>query len=196
MRPAGRTAKWLWSRIPGSKPGSKWRNLFTYVASALTLGLVVEAVFAQAGRPILTDMIAGFALIVFVAVYFLVVVIGVIFLTSRKFRPDPLRLARDTLVSVALTIMAFSVFYRSAGITLDSTCDRFPIAPSDAIYFSAVTFSTLGYGDFRPCPTATARLMSAFHAIFGNLHLGLIVGAAYFFAQRIDGSGEDGSGKD
>jgi len=58
----------------------------------------------------------------------------------------------------------------------------------DAVYFSAVTFSTLGYGDFRPCEVA--RIWAAGQAILGNLHLGLIVGAAFFFVQAAVGRNE------
>ena len=149
----------------------------------------IEAILAQYQRPLLVEPVAGPALIVYVVVYFLVVVVGVIFLTSRHFRPSASRLARDTLISIALTILCFAVFYRNTGITLDGSCPQ-DVPPSDAIYFSAVTFSTLGYGDFRPCPYVASRLVAAFHAIFGNLHLGLIVGAAFFFAQSDDPSGD------
>ncbi|SFR18089.1 potassium channel family protein [Poseidonocella sedimentorum] len=185
-----RLGRWVWGRVPGTKPGSKWRNLFSYFAILLIALLLAEAIAAQYGAPLLTERVAGPALIVLVVVYFLVVVVGVIYLTSRHFRPSPARLARDTLISIALTILAFAVFYRNAGITLTGTCPE-PFRPSDAIYFSAVTFSTLGYGDFRPCPGTITRLTAAFHAIFGNLHLGLIVGAAFFFAQGGNDSDED-----
>ncbi len=54
------------------------------------------------------------------------------------------------------------------------------------MYFSTVTFSTLGYGDFRPAPEA--RSYAAFLAVYGNIHLGLLVGGLFltitFFAQK------------
>lgn len=180
----------FWRNIPGTRHGSKWRNIFSYGAVLITLLLAIEAIIASFGKPVLDNPVAGPALIIIVVVYFLVVVIGVIFLTSEHFRPAPVRLARDTLISIALTIMAFAVFYRNSGISLDETCPA-SVSVSNAIYFSAVTFSTLGYGDFRPCPQAFTRLVAAFHAIFGNLHLGLIVGAAFFFAQDA-GDSQDG----
>lgn len=186
-----RLGRWVWRQVPGTRPGSKWRNLFSYAAAVVIALLILEAIAAQYGFPALTEAQAGWALIVFGVVYFLVVVIGVIFLTSQRFRPAPIRLARDTVISILLTILAFSVFYRQAGITLTGACPD-NVLPSDAIYFSAVTFSTLGYGDFRPCPEVAARLVASFHAIFGNLHLGLIVGAAFFFAQNTEASENGG----
>ncbi len=48
-------------------------------------------------------------------------------------------------------------------------------APSiaDAIYFSVVTFTTLGYGDFQP--TEKLRLFSAIQALSGYMFLGATV---------------------
>lgn len=47
---------------------------------------------------------------------------------------------------------------------------------SKALYFSIVTFTTLGYGDFQPHDNL--RLFAAVQAIFGYLFLGLVVGLA------------------
>ncbi len=53
--------------------------------------------------------------------------------------------------------------------------------PISCLYFSIVTFTTLGYGDFRP--TNNARLISASEAILGYLVLGIIVGSTVFLLQ-------------
>ncbi|MDJ0826241.1 MAG: ion channel [Rhodobacter sp.] len=168
--------------IPGSSPGSQLRNLFTYWILFLVSVLIAEAIFAFYARPLLSAAWMGPVLGIFAVVYFGVVVIGAIFIVSHQLGINPLRLARDSVVSIVFTIMAFSVWYRQLGITMDVACPT-PIAVSsrDAVYFSAVTFSTLGYGDFRPCEAA--RIWAAGQAILGNLHLGLIVGAAFFFVQ-------------
>ena len=127
-------------------------------------------------------------MVVFAVVYFLLVVIGVIFLTSGEFKPNPRRLAIDTCISILFTILAFSTVYRLGGISLTETCEV-TFAATDYVYFSAVTFSTLGYGDFRPCPDM--RLLAAFQAILGNLHLGLIVGCAFYFTQEMRSISEE-----
>ena len=63
-----------------------------------------------------------------------------------------------------------------------------------------MTFSTLGYGDFRPSPDA--RLMAAAQALLGTIHIGMIVGAIFLtFSQdepkqsddRHSDKGEDGA---
>ena len=45
---------------------------------------------------------------------------------------------------------------------------------SDALYFSIVTFTTLGYGDLAP--REEYRLVAAFQAIYGYVFLGIFVG--------------------
>lgn len=51
------------------------------------------------------------------------------------------------------------------------------IAP-DKVYFSIVTFSTLGFGDIAPNSALTKRLAGS-EASIGNLHLAAIVGTIF-----------------
>lgn len=85
----------------------------------------------------------------------------------------------DTAISISMTVLCFGLLYMQLGIVYDSKSQHVAL---DAIYFSAVTFSTLGYGDFSP--TQTARLTAAFQAILGNLHLGMVVGVMFFAVQE------------
>ncbi len=57
-----------------------------------------------------------------------------------------------------------------------STCVNLDRSLSAGVYFSAVTFSTVGYGDFQPTPRM--RLIAALEAVFGFLFFGLLAGAA------------------
>ena len=168
--------------VPGSTRGSRIRNLFSYFVIFLCAVLIVEVSAASFGFQAFDGWLFAWVFIAISVVYFGTVVVLVIYFTSRDFRLSPRRLARDTILSIAFTILAFAVFHRNAGITLSGHCPEVH-RPVDTLYFSAVTFSTLGHGDFRPCPEASARLVAAFQAIFANLHLGLVVGAAFFFAQ-------------
>jgi hypothetical protein len=52
----------------------------------------------------------------------------------------------------------------------------------NTLFFSIVTFTTLGYGDFQPTPRM--RLIAASEAIIGYLYLGLLVGAAIDAGRR------------
>lgn len=170
-----------WSR---ARRAASYYLCFMSLVGALDLFLEIDALDNWA-------TVAPF--VVFSVVYFLWVVVGVIFLTSEDFRPNPRRLATDTTISIVFSIVAFALVYRLGGISLEAGCvgDH---TPRDFAYVSAVTFSTLGYGDFRPCPDI--RLIAAFQAIFGNLHLGLIVGSAFFLAQERGGASEKQAAND
>ncbi|MEM9421271.1 MAG: potassium channel family protein [Pseudomonadota bacterium] len=108
---------------------------------------------------------------VLISVYFFVdVVLLVPFRTSNTFRVNVPRLFRDTLISSAVNISAFATVYIRSGIDPNGS-------PLDHLYFSAVTFSTLGFGDYSP--EKSGKLFAAFEALLGNLHLGFIVAATF-----------------
>lgn len=170
----------LLDRFPGTTQGSRLRRAFSYCVMVLVVCLALEVALAEFGRPLfygpwLTGIVASLSV-----VYFAVVLVAVIFLTSHKFRVDPVRLALDGALSALFMTLSFATLYRHWGISLNAGCDM-AFRPLDSVYFSAVTFTTLGYGDFRPCEWA--RLPAAGQALLGNLHLGIIVGAAFFLAQ-------------
>ncbi|MDA9008927.1 potassium channel family protein [Alphaproteobacteria bacterium] len=48
-----------------------------------------------------------------------------------------------------------------------------PSVPT-ALYFSAVTWATVGYGDYRPVPDL--HLLTAIQAIMGYIYFGVVVG--------------------
>ena len=106
-----------------------------------------------------------------------VVIIPVLLLTDRDFRLDPIRLFQDIMVSGVYCILAFGLLYRRFGYA--ESVDEMILRPvGDAYYFSAVTFSTLGFGDFRP--VAAVRGYAAVQGIWGNIHLGLLAGAVFY----------------
>ena len=165
-------------RIKGRTRWSRARRAASYFALFWSVFITADLLFDIGA---FAEWAAVAPLLLFALIYFLMVVVGVIFLTSADFRPNARRLATDTTISIIFTILAFSLAYRLGGISLGEVCSDV-FENRDYVYFSAVTFSTLGYGDFRPCPDM--RLIAAFQAIFGNLHLGLIVGSAFFLAQE------------
>jgi len=113
--------------------------------------------------------------------FFMLMVITIPFLAFQGNAPSPWRLFVDALTSISLTILSFSMLYRWLEVTgPDGLVAR---SAADNLYFSMVTFSTLGYGDFRP--TEGARLIAAFQSIIGDLHLGIFVGAAFYAADYL-----------
>jgi hypothetical protein len=72
-------------------------------------------------------------------------------------------------------ILVFGAIYRGAGLISTGTTAE-PIDGTTALYFSVVTWTTLGYGDFHPA--GVFKLFAAAEALIGYLYLGLIVGLA------------------
>lgn len=172
--------KWL----RGTTRGSRLRRLFSHLVAALICILICEAFISGYLGATGAVLVSAIALVVPALVFFLLVCVSVVFLSSQEFYPDPLRLAWDTVLSITFTVLTFALLYRAVGFDLNGDCTG-PYGIRDSIYFSSVTFSTLGYGDFRPCEGA--RLWAALQAIVGNLHLGLIVGAAFLSIQKKGG---------
>lgn len=110
-------------------------------------------------------------------IYFALIILVIPFLTAHHARPSPFWFMVVTIVSISLTILSYSLVYRHFGIIGPDGSEAL-LKVGDYLYFSAVTFSTLGYGDFRPAPDA--RLFAAFQSILGNLHLGMTVGVLFY----------------
>lgn len=74
---------------------------------------------------------------------------------------------------VLVVVLGFAFVYMGVGVqeTLAEGCSH---AFRDCLYFSIVSFSTLGYGDFQPIPDI--RILAATEGLFGYLLLGLLVG--------------------
>lgn len=87
----------------------------------------------------------------------------------------PLYIA-TVIVFVFFVIYIFAVVYTNTGIVDSSgnTVDDF----STCTYFSIVTFTTLGYGDFQP--TEVARPVAAIEALFGYIFMGILIGTTVF----------------
>ena len=159
-----------------STPGSNQRRLMsrmTLFVAMVFLGDIALDYFAPNFYAIL------FALVWSIS-FFLMIVIWVVYLASEDYPPDPVRLIFDVLISAFFAIVSFSLAYEAAGI-IDTLEPAYIASAVDNLYFSAVTFSTLGFGDFRPA--SEARLLASLEALLGNLHLGLLAGAAFYAVQ-------------
>jgi voltage-gated potassium channel Kch len=85
-----------------------------------------------------------------------------------------------TLVNIASLICLFGKIYLWLGIkdTVEAATG-FPLL--DAIYFSAVTWTTLGYGDIVPSPAA--RPVAAIEALAGYVVMSLMIAALIAMVQ-------------
>jgi hypothetical protein len=78
-----------------------------------------------------------------------------------------------TALNFTLFILTFGVLYYYIGI-IDSTAEGSPVVHHlpNSLYYSVVTVTTLGYGDFYP--VGTGRLLAAIEALTGYLILGVL----------------------
>ena len=152
---------------------ASWVALFVIALSVLALFTFDSAATQPRSVPMFVIALA-YGAPAFSFAYFCFVILYVLFLTmdDTTFQADAVRLARDTAISIGLSIATAALLYKQLGIVATFGTD--PIRDFDYIYFSAVTFSTLGYGDFRP--DVAARWLAALQAIIGNIHLGIVVG--------------------
>lgn len=88
-------------------------------------------------------------------------------------------------------ILAFAAIYRTLGL-LDNT-GPVPATVNDfwtAAYYSVVTFTTLGYGDFYPM--GAGRALAALQALTGYVVLGMVASAAASMISPNTRAGSDG----
>jgi hypothetical protein len=87
------------------------------------------------------------------------------------------------IVSAILVILLFASLFMIFGITNVgiefNTSNNF----LDCMYFSTITFTTLGYGDFRPLE-GLGRILAGSEAFIGAFMMALFV---YTFARRTGG---------
>ncbi|MCY4138119.1 MAG: potassium channel family protein [Rhodobacteraceae bacterium] len=103
-------------------------------------------------------------------------------------RTTPAFLSRSLLiqfviVSAVINIGCFAFIHRSIGV-IDTTGSGSDFLLRDSLYFSIVTFTTLGFGDIQPLPSG--RLPAAFQALSGYIYLGFGIGLAVAGFRPID----------
>lgn len=79
------------------------------------------------------------------------------------------------VLSAFLTIMLFALLYGLLGAVEASSGQAVTLRWSDYIYYSTVTFTTVGYGDFVPKASAVFRFLAAFEAFLGVFLSGLFI---------------------
>lgn len=95
-----------------------------------------------------------------------------------------------TSLNVFLFLLIFSAIYYEVGI-VDTTLDGNPITQDfwACCYYSIITFTSTGYGDFRP--QGIARVLASLHALIGYLVLGLMASTSMSVVQwTAKGSGK------
>jgi len=87
------------------------------------------------------------------------------------------------IISAISIILIFTFLFMSSGISDTGIGSSISKNFLDCVYFSVITFTTLGYGDFRPLE-GWSRIFAGSEAFIGALMMALFV---YTFARRTGG---------
>lgn len=90
---------------------------------------------------------------------------------------DRVRSLKLFLLASALVIdfiLMYALIYKDNDLITSSSGD--PIMASDYLYFSVITWTTVGYGDFIPKPSA--RMIAASEALVGYISMAVLIAAA------------------
>jgi len=79
------------------------------------------------------------------------------------------------ILSAFFCILAFAFAYRSLNAIESIAYPGSNLGWFDYIYYSAITYTTVGYGDFIPKPNGLFRLLAACEAFLGVFLAGLFV---------------------
>lgn len=101
----------------------------------------------------------------------------------------------DELLALTITaftnILIFANFYATYGIKNGGDVVYDSLA---SLYFSVVTWTTLGYGDYSP--EGGLRFVAALEALMGYTYMAILVGLFLtMFSKKFDGSPADSEGK-
>lgn len=115
-------------------------------------------------------IVLGTKIIIYVVVY-----LGLLYFYAKKVEPQPSDLLLYflfTLLVASILTLAYADIYKTLGIV--GPGEKPTRKAIDCYYFSIVTWTTVGYGDFRP--EEEARLVAASEAMLGNAFMAISIG--------------------
>ncbi|MDE4910855.1 ion channel [Methylobacterium sp. 092160098-2] len=157
---------------------SKFGMYLLYICIALLISVSIFGLFFVDPKP--SNLIyIGFSIAVLL---FLSNTFSAVFAIYR--RKDLIDRGRVLIVSIVgfsiAMIVIYAIIYRHIGLKLPDTKETIP-SPSDSLYFSIVTWTTLGYGDI--VPLAETRLVAASEALIGYLVMAFLIASALKFLE-------------
>jgi hypothetical protein len=135
--------------------------------------LVALLLWVVAQHPIIASIVAGLLFLNILAAN-----TAIVFVTRRP--RDPFRTTVLTLLSFLQLTLAFAIFY----LALPPTAfDPALHSPVQAIYFTAVTFATVGLGDIHPATAASlSQLLVTVQVLVGLYFLAVVLTTIAGFA--------------
>ena len=157
---------------------TRWERFFNqFFGATMTLVVTLAALFYRPDTPSLSPWVE------YVLVGFVIVVLSCWFYFVRKSDFNSFIVVAYNVAAVCLTlIVVFAIAYHGTGL-IDTSNNTPTEDRGTCLYFSIVTWTTLGYGDFRPSPAA--RPLAAAEAIIGYVAMVISIGlVAKFLPSR------------
>lgn len=151
--------RWFNNKIFGKRAG-----IYTFTRFLLLLGGLL--IIKSSDQNILSIVIISFAILFLVDI----ILTNTSIAFATRFPARPLRSVVLTLFSFVQIVIVFSIFYKFLSSDFDGDVN---LTWVQSLYFSIVTITTLGYGDFFPSSDATILQL----VVFAQLVIGL-----YFLA--------------
>lgn len=168
----------------------KWVRVLTWVAAALyTLALLdYGRVIWKSTSPYLEPLLVGRTLLITYVVLWTLATVTAVAATRGLYAHASQQSKSRVLTLVALSVVTFIVGFASAylDISLDdprSFSTGAPLSPVSALYFSIVTFATVGYGDIAPLKD-TARILVCIEILFSMLYAVLMFSVVAGFIRQ------------
>ncbi len=118
-------------------------------------------------------------------VAFVVAFIGMLIKRVKRILASQFRIAIElpmALFNLSALLLAFAAIYARYGIIDTTQGGEVTHNFGHALYYSVVTFTTLGYGDFQP--QGVGRAMAAMQAFTGYLILGILASTGATILQK------------
>ncbi|MET4161938.1 prepilin signal peptidase PulO-like enzyme (type II secretory pathway) [Marinobacterium sp. MBR-111] len=152
-------------------------QLSTYTDVLVCIGVMLTLLFLVRITPLIgiSALIGMFLLLIGLAT----------FSSVRFFKSDSkFEALYFYVVSLGFMITMFAVIYKSFNICCDLNGEVLDTGWYDAFYFSVVTWTTLGYGDFKP--TNDLKIFAMAEALMGQIFMALLAGKVMFWLQKLD----------
>lgn len=151
-----------------------WRCLF---GGVVVLEFILSLFFCPSSSWPVTLTVAVICNGAFVIIYLSTVIVFVIgefdrFQTGK--RGDRFLALFNLSMFPIIMILFFATIYKVTGLFAGDTIVKRPI---DFLYFSIITWTTLGYGDIKP--SLVSRMFAASEALLGYLFMGLYIAVIF-----------------
>jgi hypothetical protein len=161
-------------KIDPRKESSGWHAFFALIGVALLFVLMAAGSLNEDFQFSTNEIVVTVIIILFTAINGLFILQLTKFVAVSRNRNSFGREFAIACMAAMLNIILFTAIFYVYGIDSGMEMDPVKNDIQSSLYFSIVTWTTLGYGDLKPIPEL--RLVAAFEALLGYVYMSILVG--------------------